>query len=32
LILIGVPSTWQKVVVGSIILFVSGVFSRRKAS
>jgi simple sugar transport system permease protein len=32
LILIGVPSTWQKVVVGGIILLVSGVFSRRKAS
>jgi simple sugar transport system permease protein len=32
LILIGVPSTWQKVVVGSIILLVSGVFSRRKTT
>jgi simple sugar transport system permease protein len=32
LILIGVPSTWQKVVVGGIILLVSGVFSRRKTS
>lgn len=32
LILIGVPSTWQKVVVGGIILLVSGVFSRRKSN
>lgn len=35
LILMGVPSTWQKVVIGAIILFASGVFSgvftRRKA-
>jgi simple sugar transport system permease protein len=31
LILMGVPSTWQKVVIGSIILIASGVFSRRKA-
>lgn len=30
LILMGVPSTWQKVVIGVIILFASGVFSRRK--
>lgn len=30
LILIGVPSTWQKVVIGGIILLASGVFSRRK--
>lgn len=30
LILMGVPSTWQKVVIGAIILFASGVFSRRK--
>lgn len=30
LILIGVPSTWQKVVIGAIILLASGVFSRRK--
>jgi simple sugar transport system permease protein len=32
LILIGVPSTWQKLVIGSIILIASGVFSRRSAS
>lgn len=30
LILMGVPSTWQKVVIGAIILLASGVFSRRK--
>ncbi len=29
LILMGVPSTWQKVVIGVIILAASGVFSRR---
>ena len=29
LILMGVPSTWQKVVIGAIILLASGVFSRR---
>jgi simple sugar transport system permease protein len=29
LILMGVPSTWQKVVIGTIILLASGVFSRR---
>jgi simple sugar transport system permease protein len=32
LILIGVPSTWQKVVIGGIILIASGVFSRRKTT
>jgi simple sugar transport system permease protein len=32
LILIGVPSTWQKLVIGSIILIASGVFSRRSAT
>lgn len=36
LILMGVPSTWQKVVIGAIILFASGVFSgiftRRRAA
>jgi simple sugar transport system permease protein len=31
LILIGVPSTWQKVVIGGVILLASGVFSRRSA-
>ncbi len=31
LILIGVPSTWQKVVIGGVILVASGVFSRRPA-
>ena len=30
LILIGVPSTWQKVVVGMIVLIASGIFARRK--
>jgi simple sugar transport system permease protein len=30
LILMGIPSTWQKVVIGAIILIASGVFSRRK--
>jgi len=30
LILIGVPSTWQKVVIGGVILVASGVFSRRR--
>ncbi len=30
LILIGVPSTWQKVVVGTIVLIASGIFARRK--
>jgi simple sugar transport system permease protein len=29
LILIGVPSTWQKVVIGVIILFASGIFLKR---
>ena len=32
LILIGVPSTWQKAVIGAIILIASGVFSRRKTA
>jgi simple sugar transport system permease protein len=32
LILMGVPSTWQKVVIGVIILAASGVFSRRKTA
>jgi simple sugar transport system permease protein len=32
LILMGVPSTWQKVVIGSIILVASGIFSRRQAA
>ena len=32
LILMGVPSTWQKVVIGAIILIASGVFSRRKTA
>jgi simple sugar transport system permease protein len=31
LILIGVSSTWQKVVIGAVILVASGVFSRRAA-
>jgi simple sugar transport system permease protein len=31
LILMGVPSTWQKVVVGAIILVASAAFSKRKA-
>jgi uncharacterized protein len=31
LILMGVPSTWQKVVIGAIILLASGVFSRRSS-
>lgn len=29
LILMGVPSTWQKVVIGALILVASGIFSRR---
>jgi simple sugar transport system permease protein len=32
LVMMGVPSTWQKVVIGAIILVASGVFSRRRAS
>ncbi len=32
LILMGVPSTWQKVVIGAIILAASGVFARRKTA
>jgi simple sugar transport system permease protein len=32
LILIGVPSTWQKVVIGFVILVASGVFSRRRGA
>jgi simple sugar transport system permease protein len=32
LILIGVPSTWRKLVIGAIILIASGVFSRRSAT
>jgi uncharacterized protein len=31
LILMGVPSTWQKVVIGAIVLLASGVFSRRSS-
>jgi simple sugar transport system permease protein len=30
LILVGVPSTWQRIVVGMIVLIASGVFSRQK--
>jgi simple sugar transport system permease protein len=32
LVMMGVPSTWQKVVIGVIILVASGVFSRRKVT
>ncbi|WP_045235025.1 ABC transporter permease [Deinococcus pimensis] len=32
LILMGVPSTWQKVVIGAIILVASGIFARRSAT
>ena len=30
LVLMGVSSTWQKLVIGSIILVASGIFARRK--
>jgi simple sugar transport system permease protein len=30
LILVGIPSTWQRIVVGMIVLLASGVFSRQK--
>ena len=32
LVLMGVSSTWQKLVIGAIILFASGIFARRKTA